>query len=168
MFALGWWYDGRGVLLASRLVFGCALVALSAVDLECRLLPNLITLPGIVIGFLFSLVGPPGWGPSLAGILIGGGLPLLVTEVYHRLRRENRLGTGDAKMLAMIGAFVGWPLVLVGLVLALVSGSIAVVATAARLHRLPPTLPFGPFLALGAVLAVTVGPRLLDWYIALW
>jgi leader peptidase (prepilin peptidase)/N-methyltransferase len=61
MFAAGWWYYGPGPLLVSRLVFGCALIVLFAIDLEHHLLPNVITLPFIVVGFLFSFVTPPGW-----------------------------------------------------------------------------------------------------------
>ena len=69
MFAAAWWYYGPGPLLASRLVFGCALIVLFAIDLEHHLLPNVITLPGIVVGFAFSLFTEPGWLSSLIGIL---------------------------------------------------------------------------------------------------
>ena len=61
MFAAAWWYYGPGVLLASRLLFGCALLVLFAIDLEHHLLPNVITLPGIAVGLMFSLFGEPGW-----------------------------------------------------------------------------------------------------------
>ncbi|MBW8860755.1 MAG: prepilin peptidase [Acidobacteria bacterium] len=73
MFGLAWWYYGPGALLVSRLLFGCALIVLFAIDLEHHLLPNVITLPGIVIGFAFSLFTEPGWEASLIGLVAGGG-----------------------------------------------------------------------------------------------
>src|SRR4029453_568536 len=74
MFAAAWWYYGGGVLLISRLIFGCALIVLFAIDLEHHLLPNVITLPGIVIGLAFSLMTEPGWFAAVLGIVVGGGV----------------------------------------------------------------------------------------------
>jgi leader peptidase (prepilin peptidase) / N-methyltransferase len=169
MFLLGWWTYGPGILLVSRLVFGCALIVLFAIDLEHHLLPNTITLPGIVLGFLFACFTEPGWLSSLIGIAVGGGALWAVAEGYYRLRHEDGLGMGDVKMLSMIGAFVGWKLTLLSLMLASVSGSvIGLFMIVTRRGGLKYALPFGTFLALGAAAAVTVGPRLLNWYIALW
>ncbi len=166
LFAAGWWYYGPGLLLASRLVFGCALLVLFAIDLEHHLLPNVITLPGIGVGFLFAVFGEPGWAASLAGIVVGGGVLYVIAEAYYRLRHEEGLGMGDVKMLAMIGAFVGWKLTLVTLMMASLSGSIVGVAMIA-LHRggMKYALPFGTFLAMGAALSATIGPGLLTWYL---
>jgi len=169
MFALGWWYYGPGPLLVSRLAFGCALIVLFAIDLEHHLLPNVITLPGIVVGFGFSLFTEPGWFASLLGIVLGGGVLFLVAEGYYWLRHEEGLGMGDVKMLAMIGAFVGWRLMLVTLMMASFAGSLlglAILAT--RRGGMKYALPFGTFLALGAAAAVTVGSSLLEWYLRLW
>ena len=83
MFAAAWWYYGPGPLFASRLLFGCALIVLFAIDLEHHLLPNVITLPGIVVGFAFSLITEPGWASSLLGILFGGGLLYAMAEAYY-------------------------------------------------------------------------------------
>ena len=124
MFALAWWYYGPGPLLASRLVFGCALIVLFAIDLEHHLLPNAITLPGIVVGFLFSFFTGPGWQASLLGILRGRRASIRDRGGYYRLRHEEGLGMGDVKMLAMIGAFLGWKLTLVTLMMASFAGSI--------------------------------------------
>jgi leader peptidase (prepilin peptidase)/N-methyltransferase len=166
MFAVGWWYYGPGVLLASRVVLGCALIVLFAIDLEHHLLPNVITLPGIVAGFLFGCFTEPGWTGSLAGIALGGGLLFAIAEVYYRIRGEEGLGMGDVKMLAMIGAFLGWKLTMVTLMLASICGSvIGVVVIATRRGSMRSALPFGTFLALGAAGAATVGPRLLSWYL---
>jgi leader peptidase (prepilin peptidase)/N-methyltransferase len=166
MFAGAWWYYGPQPLLAARLVFGCALIVLFAIDLEHHLLPNVITLPGIVVGFLFSLVAEPRWVSSLIGILVGGGVLYAVAEVYYRVRHEEGLGMGDVKMLAMIGAFLGWKLTLVTLMMASLSGTvIGLSLIATKRGGMKYALPFGTFLALGAAAAATAGPALLEWYL---
>ena len=128
VFVVGYWRYGPTLLLPSRLVFGCALIVLFAIDLEHQILPNVITLPGIVVGFLFSLFAEPGWISSLLGIVVGGGVLLAIAEAYYRVRHEEGLGMGDVKMLAMIGAFLGWKLVLLTLMLASFLGSLVGVA----------------------------------------
>ncbi|MBI3492710.1 MAG: prepilin peptidase [Acidobacteria bacterium] len=169
MFVLAWWLYGPSLLLVSRLMFGCALIVLFAIDLKHHLLPNAITLPGIVVGFAFSFFVEPGWVASLIGILAGGGALYGVAEIYYRVRREEGLGMGDVKMLAMIGAFVGWKLTLVALMMASLSGSvIGLVIIASRRGGMKYALPFGTFLALGAAAAATVGPSVLDWYLGFW
>lgn len=169
LFAFAWWYFGPGLLLISRLVFGCALIVLFAIDLEHHLLPNIITLPGIVVGFAFSFFTEPGWVASLIGIAFGGGVLYLIAEAYYRVRHEEGLGMGDVKMLAMVGAFVGWKLTLMTLMMASVSGSvIGLLLIVTRRGDMKYALPFGTFLALGAGAAATVGPELLTWYLRQW
>jgi leader peptidase (prepilin peptidase)/N-methyltransferase len=166
MFAFGWWYYGPGPLLASRLVFGCALLVLFAIDLEHHLLPNVITLPGIIVGFVFSFFTEPGWVASLIGMIVGGGVLLMVAKTYYLVRREEGLGMGDVKMLAMVGAFVGWKLTLLTLVLASFSGTIiGLTLIVTKRGGMKYALPFGTFLALGAAAAATVGPAVLRWYL---
>ena len=169
MFVLGWWYYGPGVLLASRLVLGCALIVLFEIDREHQILPHAITLPGLVVGFAFSIFTEPGWQASLEGLLLGGGILLALAYGYYFLRHEEGLGMGDFKMLAMIGAFLGWRLTLVTLMMASLSGSVVgIFLILTKRGGLKSALPFGTFLALGAAAAAIVGPGLLDWYLSLW
>jgi leader peptidase (prepilin peptidase)/N-methyltransferase len=169
MFGLGWWFYGPGWLLVSRLLFGCALIVLFEIDLEHQLLPNAITVPGIAAGLAFSLVTEPGWQASLLGTVVGGGIILVFFYGYLWLRGQEGLGMGDFKMLAMIGAFVGWKLVLLTLALASITGSaVGLWLIATRRSSMASKLPFGTFLAVGAAAAATVGPRFLDWYVGLW
>jgi leader peptidase (prepilin peptidase)/N-methyltransferase len=166
MFAAAWWYYGPGMLLVSQLLLGCALIVLFAIDLEHHLLPDAITLPGILIGFALSFVTRPGWVDALVGIVVGGGVLYLIAEGYYRIRHEEGLGMGDVKMLAMIGAFVGWKLTLVTLMMASLAGSIVgVTLIATGRGGMKYALPFGTFLALGAALAATVGQDVTDWYL---
>jgi len=169
MFGAAAWHYGPTMLLASRLVFGCALIVLFAIDLEHHLLPNVITLPGIAVGLAFSLVTEPGWLAALVGAVVGGGSLWLIAEAYYRLRHEEGLGMGDVKMLAMIGAFIGWQLTIVTLMMASIAGSVVgVILIASRKGDMKYALPFGTFLAMGAALAATVGPELLGWYLGFW
>jgi leader peptidase (prepilin peptidase)/N-methyltransferase len=156
-------------MFVSRFIFGCALIVLFAIDLEHHLLPNAITLPGIVVGFLFSLMTGTGWLSSLLGIALGGGILFAVAEAYYRIRHEEGLGMGDVKMLAMVGAFLGWPATLMTLMMGSIAGSIVgVILIALKRGDMKHALPFGTFLAMGAALSATVGPHLLSWYLGLW
>ena len=168
-FALAWWQCGPGALLLSRLIFFCALIVLFAIDLDHHLLPNVITLPGIVVGFVFSFFTDPGWRSSLIGILVGGGTLFTIAEVYYRVRGEEGLGMGDVKMLAMVGAFLGWQLTLLSLMLASFSGTaIGLILIVTGRGGMKYALPFGTFIALGAAAAATVGQRVLDWYVGMF
>jgi len=169
MFALAAWHYGPGLLLVSRLLLGCMLIVLFFIDLRHRILPNVITVGGTVIGFIFSFVTPPGWVSSLFGLVIGGLIPFLLAEAYFRVRKIEGLGMGDVKMLAMVGAFIGWKLTLVTLMAASLSGTIVgLFLIIAGRGGMKSALPFGTFLAIGGAVAATVGPALLDWYLGLW
>ena len=155
--------------LAARLLFACAMIVLFVIDLQHRILPNAITLPGIVIGFILSFFLPPGWRSSLVGLLAGGGVLFAIGESYYRLRGYEGLGMGDVKMLAMIGAFLGWPLMLVTLVLASFAGSaVGVGLLVSRRGDMKAALPFGTFLAVGALVAAVAGDAFLAWYLTLY
>lgn len=165
LFLLVVWLTPAGPLMLSRLIFVCILVALFGIDLEHQILPNSITLSGIAIGLIFSVLGPPGWLSALIGVLLGAGVLYGIAGAYYLVRREEGLGMGDVKMLAMIGAFLGWKAVLVTLVLSSFSGALVGVALiAAQRGGMRLALPFGTFLALGAVAAMFVGDPLLTWY----
>jgi len=169
VFVVGYWRYGPTPLLAARLVFACAMIVLFVIDLQHRILPNRITIPGIVAGFLFSLFAEPGWISSLLGIALGGGLLLAVSEAYYRVRHEEGLGMGDVKMLAMIGAFLGWKAVLLTLLLASFLGSLVGVAILiVRKESLKYALPFGTFLAAAALVAAVAGDPLISWYLGFY
>lgn len=160
---------GPDILLVPRLLFACSLIVLFAIDLDHRLLPNVITIPGVVVGFLFSLLVAPGPVSSLIGILVGGGVLWLIGEAYYRYSGQEGMGGGDVKMLAMVGAFLGWELTLVTLVLSSVLGSLVGVAVlATRRGGMKYALPYGTFLALGALVASLVGRQIVTWYVGLY
>src|SRR6185295_19599529 len=99
-------------------------------------------------------------------ILVGGGVLYGVAEAYYRVRHEEGLGMGDVKMLAMVGAFLGWQLTLLTLMLASVSGTIiGLILIVTKRGGMKYALPFGTFIELGAAVAATVGSTILDWYL---
>ena len=152
-----------------RIAFGCAMIVLFVIDLQHRILPNVITVTGVPIGFALSLVLPPGWRESLIGLVVGGGVLYVIGEAYYRLRGIDGLGMGDVKMLAMIGAFLGWRLTLVTLIFASFTGALVGVAlvTSGR-GGMKAALPFGTFLAVGAVVAAVAGDQIFNWYVSFY
>jgi leader peptidase (prepilin peptidase)/N-methyltransferase len=160
---------GLTPLLAVRLLFASAMIVLFVIDLRHKILPNVITVPGIVAGIGFSLAVPPGPLASVIGAAAGGGLLFAIAEGYYRWRGVEGLGMGDVKMLAMIGAFLGWQLMLVTLILASFAGSlIGVALIASRRGSMQAALPFGTFLAVGALAAAVSGDAMLAWYLSLY
>jgi leader peptidase (prepilin peptidase)/N-methyltransferase len=146
--------------------FLAALIVVTFIDLDHQIIPDAISLPGIGVGFAAALLlGEPPWLDALLGILIGGGMLWLVAEGYARLTGREGMGGGDIKLLAMIGAFVGWRGVLVSLLVASLLGSvIGVTAMLRRGDDAKMAIPFGPFLAVGAVCALFWAEPLINWY----
>jgi leader peptidase (prepilin peptidase)/N-methyltransferase len=160
---------GLTPLLAVRLVFVCVLIVLFAIDLEHQLLPNVITLPSLAVGLVAALVLPPGIMSAVIGALVGGGILFAIAEGYFRLRGEEGMGMGDVKMLAMVGAFLGWKLTLLTLVLASFAGSFAGIALlVSRKGGMKAALPFGTFLSIAAFTASVAGDWILAWYMGLY
>ena len=156
-------------LLTVRLIFTAALVVLFGTDLETQRLPNVITLPGIVVGLAFSLLLPPGIRSAVIGVLVGGGILWLIGEAYYRYAGEEGMGGGDVKMLAMIGAFLGWKLAVLTLVFSSLAGSIVgLIVLASRRGGMKYALPYGTFLAIAALVASLFGDQIVAWYTGLY
>ncbi len=153
---------GVGPELAIAAALLAALVAITVIDLDHQIIPDVITLPGIVAGFLATVAtGRLSWAESLLGIGLGGGVFFAII-----LASGGGMGGGDMKLGAMLGAFLGWKLTLVALFSAvLVGGVVAVAVLAAGLKGRKDPIPFGPFLALGGAAALFWGERWLTWYL---
>ena len=160
---------GLDIILVPRLLFACAMIVLFAIDLEHHLLPNVITLPGIVVGLAFSLMLPPGFMDALIGVIAGGGVLWLIGEAYYRYSGQEGMGGGDVKMLAMIGAFLGWKLMVMTLVLSSILGSlIGILVIVVKRGGMKYALPYGTFLSLGALVSSLFGRQILDWYLGFY
>ncbi|WP_186646595.1 prepilin peptidase [Fluviispira vulneris] len=128
-------------------------IPLSFIDIKYRILPNSITLPGIIVGFLISFLNPEmGWVESLIGIAIGGGGLFCISKLYEFLRHKEGMGMGDIKYLAFIGAVLGWKGVLLTLFLACIIGAIiGIIIGIYSKKGLSIAIPFGPFLAISSL-----------------
>lgn len=160
-FGLGW-----QALLMYALIAG--FLVITFIDLDHRIIPDVITLPGIPIGLAASF-GPGMISPleSLVGILAGGGSLFLVAWGYQLVTQREGMGGGDIKLLAMIGAFIGWKGVLLTIFIASLTGTLAGMALIFRRRGdMKLAVPFGPFLAVGAIAYLFMGPELMSWYLA--
>jgi leader peptidase (prepilin peptidase) / N-methyltransferase len=167
VFVAHWYAFGPTVMLPVRLLFGCALIVLFMIDLEHQILPDVITLPGIVIGLALSLFLPPGLVESLLGAVVGGGLLWGIAELWYRLRKVEAMGFGDVKMLAMVGAWLGIKMVMLTFVLSsMMGGLVGIVLIASRRADMATKVPFGTMLAVGALIASLYGGPLLAWYLS--
>jgi leader peptidase (prepilin peptidase)/N-methyltransferase len=149
-------------------LFGSMMIALALIDLEHFILPDRITLPGIALGLLAQpLVGWAGLRSALIGAAVGAGIILVMNAPWLALRGVQGFGFGDVKMLAMIGAFLGLAGVVVTLFLGALLGSVTglMMMTRRRIH-LQSRLPFGFFLAIGALAALFFGRGLAAWYLS--
>jgi leader peptidase (prepilin peptidase) / N-methyltransferase len=163
---------GLSLAFLVGLIFVAALIVISFIDLEVRIVPD-----GIGVGLLFSVIGrylihdPSELIPSplsaLLGVLIGGGFLLALAWAYEAFTGVEGMGGGDIKLLAMIGGFLGWPSIPVTLFLASLSGSvIGITAMLVKGVGRKYALPFAPFLCLGALLYLFFGRELIDFYIS--
>jgi leader peptidase (prepilin peptidase)/N-methyltransferase len=139
------------------------LVAITVIDLERQIIPDVISLPGIVAGFLANLAtGRVPWVDSLLGILVGGGIFFVII-----LASGGGMGGGDMKLGAMLGAFLGWKVVLLSVFAAVVvGGALAAVLIASGVRGRKDPIPFGPFLAAGGAAGLFWGERMVQWYLS--
>lgn len=147
-------------------VFCSALVVVTFIDLEHQIIPDHITLPGIVLGFVISFFIPQlGWLNSLIGIVAGGGSLLLIAWLYQVVAKKDGMGGGDVKLLAMMGAFLGWQSILFIIFVSSLFGSvIGITLMAIRRKDSTLAIPFGPFLAGACVLYIFYGGPIIRWY----
>lgn len=149
--------------------FFSALLVVTFIDWDYQIIPNVITFPGIAIGlFSAATILAGGFLDALLGAVLGGGLLYAVAVASEWVLKKEGMGLGDVKLLAMIGAFLGWKAVLVTIFIGALGGSlIGLILMGLHLKRRGDPIPFGPFLALGAVVALLAGPELVTWYLRL-
>jgi len=160
---------GVSIEAAIYMAFSAALVTITFIDIDHRIIPDRISLPGIGLCFLAALTLPHmGWQASLLGIVVGGGSLFVVAWTYSMLTGKEGMGGGDVKLLAMIGALLGWQ----GVIFTIFSASLlgTVVGLGVMVHarsNLKLAVPFGPFLATGALAYIFMGRELVTWYFGL-
>lgn len=141
---------GLSVTSAGYFIFCAALLVIIWIDIKHQIIPDVISLPGIVAGLLFSLVSPVlHWSDSLIGILVGGGILYTIALLYYLWRRIEGMGGGDIKLLAMIGAFLGWQalpfIILASSLSGTVIGLLAMIKQKKEDRHVFPSVPFSPW-----------------------
>jgi len=183
LFVATLWRFGLGLDTLFYLVFICGLIVIAFVDLKHMIIPNVITYPGILLGILYNVLKTD-WQNSLElasnfsfgilnffellneipildslfGVILGGGILLLIAYSYEIIKKRQGMGMGDVKLLALIGAFLGWQGVFFVIFLSSILGSIVGLSIIiARRGDLKYALPFGPFLSIAAIIYIFTG-----------
>ena len=171
LLTLAYWRFGLTWDFAAKSILILVLLAVFFIDLKHRIIPDVLTLPGIILGFLLSfLVKSPTFLQSFLGITVSGGLFYLTAILGDRLFKKESMGGGDINLAMMLGAFLGWQKIILVLILASVLGSL--IGGVAMLFpgdvRKTKAIPFGPFLALGTLITLLWGNAIISWYLGLF
>lgn len=156
-------------------VFISSLIIITFIDIEYQIIPNSITFPGILIALVFGSTILPdpfsrgellGLKASIIGALLGGGLFYIVGVLGTAVFKKDAMGGGDIKMMAMVGGFLGWKGVMLTTFLGSLSGSvIGIFLILLKGKKWGSKIPFGPYLAFGAILSLMLGQEFLTWYL---
>lgn len=171
-FALVFLHSGGAVNLAfiAGALFTSALIILAFIDAEHQILPDAVTLPGLVLALAYSFFRTDlSFGRAVLGAVVGAGFLLAVYGAYWLIRKKEGLGLGDVTMMAMVGAFLGAPRTLLVLVLASLVGALFGIYLIARKGKdVHFALPFGSFIAPAAFVALIWGERIVRAYLSLY
>lgn len=169
LFLLVLYFFGFSLATPIYWLFVAALVVITFIDLDHQIIPDVISLSGIVVGFGCSFLIPwLSWVDSLLGILLGGGILYAIAWGYEVLAKREGMGGGDIKLLAMLGAFMGWKAILPIVFLSSLLGTlVGVPLMLLRREGTRLALPFGPFLATAAVIYLFWGEGIVRWYLSL-
>ena len=149
--------------------FACILIVVSFIDIKYQMIPDVFSLPGIVVGVLlftfFRLDGSPGYTGALLnsvlGVIVGGMSMFLLGMLGEFLFKKEALGGGDIKLMAMMGAFLGWKLVILTFFLAPFFGSIIGIITKIRFGK--DIIPYGPYLSIAAIISLIYGGNIINY-----
>jgi leader peptidase (prepilin peptidase)/N-methyltransferase len=146
--------------------FIATLLVITFIDIDHRIIPDVITLPGIPIFLAASFaLRQISFVDSILGIFVGGGSLFLVAWLYHLITKKEGMGGGDIKLLAMIGAVIGWKGVLFTIFVASAVGTLSGLLIMLKSRKtMKLAVPFGPFLAIGGIAYILFGPQLIKWY----
>ena len=148
-------------------LFVAVLLIITYIDIDHQIIPDILSVTGIPLFFVLGFLIPSiSWQDALIGILAGGGSLYAVAIGYQLLTGRDGMGGGDIKLLAMIGALIGWQGILFTIFMSSISGTlIGLLLTLPASRSMKSRLPFGPFLAAGAIAYVFFGPQLISWYL---
>ena len=149
------------------IILSSALIIITFIDLNEQIVPDVISLPGIVIGFILSFFIPYiSFIDSALGVVAGGGIILIIGLAGLVIFKKEAMGGGDVKLAAMIGAFLGWKYVIISLFLGFFLGALAgIILILSKIKSTEDVVPFGPFIVLGSLITLLWGEKIITWYI---
>jgi len=149
------------------IILSSALIIIAFIDLNEQIVPDVISLPGIVIGFIISFFVPYiSFINSALGVLVGGGIILIIALGGSAIFKKEAMGGGDVKLAAMIGAFLGWRYIIISLFLGFFLGALTgIILIMAKIKSREDVVPFGPFIVLGSFITLLWGEQIISWYI---
>ena len=158
---------GLSIQTLIYIILSSALIIISFIDLNEQIVPDVISLPGIVIGFIISFFIPYiSFINSALGILAGGGIILIIGLAGSVIFKKEAMGGGDVKLAAMIGAFLGWRYIIISLFLGFFLGAIVgIILILSKIKSREDVVPFGPFIVLGSFITLLWGEKILSWYL---
>ena len=149
------------------LILSSALIIIAFIDLNEQIVPDVISLPGIGVGLILSFFVPYiSFINSASGVVVGGGIILIIALVGSMIFKKEAMGGGDIKLAAMIGAFLGWRYTIISLFLGFFLGALAgIFLILSKIKSREDMVPFGPFIALGSLITLLWGEKILSWYL---
>lgn len=158
---------GLSVQTLIYIILSSALIIIAFIDLNEQIVPDVISLPGIAIGFIISFfVSYISYMNSALGVLAGGGIILIIGLGGSVIFKKEAMGGGDVKLAAMIGAFLGWRYIIISLFLGFFLGALAgIFLILSKIKSREDVIPFGPFIVLGSFITLLWGEKIISWYI---
>ena len=149
------------------IILSSALIIIAFIDLNEQIVPDVISLPGIAIGFIISFFVPYIlFINSALGVFVGGGIILIIGLAGSAIFKKEAMGGGDVKLAAMIGAFLGWRYIIISLFLGFFLGALAgIILILSKIKSREDIVPFGPFIVLGSFITLLWGEKIISWYI---
>ena len=158
---------GLSIQTLIYIILSSALIIIAFIDLNEQIVPDVISLPGIVIGFIISFfVTYISFVDSALGIVVGGGIILVISLGGSVIYKKEAMGGGDVKLAAMIGAFLGWRYIIISLFLGFFLGAlIGIILIVTKIKKREDVIPFGPFIILGSFITLLWGEQIISWYL---
>jgi len=158
---------GLSIQTLVYIILSSALIIIAFIDLNQQIIPDVISLPGIIIGFILSFFVPYiSFVDSILGIVVGGGIILVIGMGGSAIYKKEAMGGGDIKLAAMIGAFLGWRYIIISLFLGFFLGALAgIILIMSKIKKREDVIPFGPFIVLGSFITLFWGEKIILWYL---
>ena len=158
---------GLSIQTLIYIILSSALIIIAFIDLNEQIVPDVISLPGIVLGLILSFfVSYISFVNSALGVLVGGGIILIIGLAGSAIFKKEAMGGGDVKLAAMIGAFLGWRYIIISLFLGFFLGALAgIILILSKIKSREDVVPFGPFIVLGSLITLLWGEKIISWYI---